>query len=644
MAGPIIGDARQGRSARCSASQVGSGARRPRRRGADRLRHRPAARPAGQGRAGARQHRRRSPRVSTSPTTTSCSTSPCARPPTSGSSPHVPWLRDHLIGAVDDYAQGIEINIAGIQETMEERLRGVDPTNLEAMQEAMEGGLFDVPADSRQQKAALQRLEITLALVEGWVDEVVGQATAERMPTAAKLQEAVRRRRAAGGPAEQTFAALVGLELRPRRLRDASTLWGSLRTRQGAEARDAVWMQPRPAADRRRPRRPAGLPRGLGGARDAHRRRLRRRAARPARRRACGGAADGPPRARSEPPTPTRSPPCVAGRRPTPEQERAAGARTSPTSQAHPDGLARACLPRPPDRRRAGVSARTATQVLLTLHAQGRALVPASAATSSPVTPPSPAPRCARRPRSPGWPALVLDPVPVHLERARRAVLRPATATVHHLDVRFLRRRPAEAAPGGQRGVARRALVAGRRAADPEPDLVELVALARAALQSRLASTLAALRAVEVQRRPRARRPRGSPWPARRAGSGRPSAQKRALWPASSRWASSWTQHVVDHPGRHRLEPVGEPDRAVGRACTSPSGSLVVDPADRHGLGLAVEPLAAERGGPPHQVVVAGRRRASAFSTRATIVSTHSASCARVNRAGISTTIRSPSR
>ena len=49
---------------------------------------------------------------------------------------------------------------------------------------------------------------------------------------------------ATGGPAEQTFATLVGLELRPRRLRDASTLWGSLRARQGIEARDGVWMHP----------------------------------------------------------------------------------------------------------------------------------------------------------------------------------------------------------------------------------------------------------------------------------------------------------------------------------------------------------------------------------------------------------------
>ncbi|WP_181642010.1 zinc-dependent metalloprotease, partial [Nocardioides massiliensis] len=152
---------------------------------------------------------------------------------------HVPWLRSHLISAVEEYGRGVSLDLSGIEETM----RGVDPMNPQALQEALEGGLFE-PQKSPQQQAALTRLETTLALVEGWVDEVVGQATAERMPHAGKLHEAMRRRRASGGPAEQAFGALVGLELRPRRLRDASTLWGSLRTRQGIEARDAVWTHP----------------------------------------------------------------------------------------------------------------------------------------------------------------------------------------------------------------------------------------------------------------------------------------------------------------------------------------------------------------------------------------------------------------
>jgi len=152
---------------------------------------------------------------------------------------HVPWLRQHLISSVEDFGRGVTIDISGIEEAM----GGIDPTNPEALQEAMSSGLFE-PKHTPAQEAALTRLETTLALVEGWVDEVVGQATATNMPVATKLHELVRRRRASGGPAEQTFGALVGLELRPRRLRDAATLWGSLRDRHGADGRDAVWAHP----------------------------------------------------------------------------------------------------------------------------------------------------------------------------------------------------------------------------------------------------------------------------------------------------------------------------------------------------------------------------------------------------------------
>ena len=152
---------------------------------------------------------------------------------------HVPWLRAHLFAAVEDYGRGTTIDVSKIEASMAD----IDPMNPASLQDALDGGLFD-PESTPAQKAALVRLETVLALVEGWVDEVVGQATESRMPSASKLQEAVRRRRAAGGPAESTFAALVGLDLRPRRLRDASALWGSLRSRQGHQARDAVWAHP----------------------------------------------------------------------------------------------------------------------------------------------------------------------------------------------------------------------------------------------------------------------------------------------------------------------------------------------------------------------------------------------------------------
>lgn len=152
---------------------------------------------------------------------------------------HVPWLGAHLLAAVEDFGRGTTIDIGRI----ESQLSNVDPMNPAALQEALEGGLFE-PRKTPAQDAALLRLETMLALVEGWVDEVVDQAARDRMPTHAKLQEVVRRRRAAGGPAEDAFAALVGLQLRPRRLRDAATLWGSLRARKGADVRDGVWSHP----------------------------------------------------------------------------------------------------------------------------------------------------------------------------------------------------------------------------------------------------------------------------------------------------------------------------------------------------------------------------------------------------------------
>jgi putative hydrolase len=60
----------------------------------------------------------------------------------------------------------------------------------------------------------------------------------------AALAEAFRRRRGAGGPAEQTFAALVGLELRPRKLREAAALWAAVTEHRGIQGRDALWDHP----------------------------------------------------------------------------------------------------------------------------------------------------------------------------------------------------------------------------------------------------------------------------------------------------------------------------------------------------------------------------------------------------------------
>ncbi|WP_121436421.1 zinc-dependent metalloprotease [Actinomadura pelletieri] len=153
---------------------------------------------------------------------------------------HVPWLRSHLLGAVEEYARGITVDLSGI----EQAVQGLDLSNPEAIQEALGGEIQLQPEETPRQKAALARLETTLALVEGWVDTVVNEAAEGRLPDSVKLAEAVRRRRATGGPAERTFATLVGLELRPRRLREAAALWRTLTQVRGVQDRDAIWDHP----------------------------------------------------------------------------------------------------------------------------------------------------------------------------------------------------------------------------------------------------------------------------------------------------------------------------------------------------------------------------------------------------------------
>ena len=151
---------------------------------------------------------------------------------------HARWLRLHLTSAVTGYARGISIDSS----RLEELAGSFDPSNPEELRQAMVNGSL-IQQKSESQLAALSRLETMLALVEGWVDVVTARATI-RLPKADAIAETVKRRRASGGPAESAFATLVGLELRPRRLREAAAMWQAVTDAVGNEARDALWSHP----------------------------------------------------------------------------------------------------------------------------------------------------------------------------------------------------------------------------------------------------------------------------------------------------------------------------------------------------------------------------------------------------------------
>jgi putative hydrolase len=151
---------------------------------------------------------------------------------------HAKWLRLQLLSSITEFARGIHIDTG----RLEELAADFDPANPEELRAALTSGAL-IPEKSPEQRAALARLETMLALIDGWVDVITEEATT-RLPKSSSIAETVRRRRAAGGPAESAFATLVGLELRPRRLREASQLWRKLTEAVGPAKRDALWFYP----------------------------------------------------------------------------------------------------------------------------------------------------------------------------------------------------------------------------------------------------------------------------------------------------------------------------------------------------------------------------------------------------------------
>lgn len=156
----------------------------------------------------------------------------------------VAWLGPQMLALIGKYARGITIDPTSFEEAIQNQLStGMSADALQDLGQTVAGKLFQ-PTMTSEQTEILARLETLVAVVEGWVDDVVAQASAGLLPHSDALLELVRRRRASAGPAEAALKTLLNLELRPRRMRDAANVWAALRSTRGIEERDAVWAHP----------------------------------------------------------------------------------------------------------------------------------------------------------------------------------------------------------------------------------------------------------------------------------------------------------------------------------------------------------------------------------------------------------------
>ncbi|CAB4585798.1 unannotated protein [freshwater metagenome] len=121
-------------------------------------------------------------------------------------------------------------------------MEDLDLSDPQAIQRMMGDGAL-IPPKTDEQIAALARIETLLALIDGWVDTVTDRAVS-RIPSKDAIAEMVRRNRAAGRPGEKALAGLIGIEARPRRLREAAAMWRAIDDAVGSDVRDSLWAHP----------------------------------------------------------------------------------------------------------------------------------------------------------------------------------------------------------------------------------------------------------------------------------------------------------------------------------------------------------------------------------------------------------------
>ena len=156
---------------------------------------------------------------------------------------HVGWLSPQLTALLAHFAREISIDFDAISANFDpSRMEEFSIEDMVEVGEQVRGSFFK-PASTPTQLEILGRLELLLALIEGWVDHVTARATAKWMTNAPQLSEVIRRRRASAGPSQEVFNQLLGLDLRPRLVRDAENLWAAIEHDRGDE-RDSVWHHP----------------------------------------------------------------------------------------------------------------------------------------------------------------------------------------------------------------------------------------------------------------------------------------------------------------------------------------------------------------------------------------------------------------
>ncbi len=151
----------------------------------------------------------------------------------------VPWLAGHLAGMLREYLATVDVRIdrgaAGGLPSMP------DPGRL--VERFREGGLAAL-VQSREQRALLDRVQATMALVEGHAEHVMDALAPELVPGYEPMRAAMDRRRAGRSAPERILQRLLGLDLKLRQYERGKAFCDAVVDVGGLELLNRAWDGP----------------------------------------------------------------------------------------------------------------------------------------------------------------------------------------------------------------------------------------------------------------------------------------------------------------------------------------------------------------------------------------------------------------
>jgi coenzyme F420 biosynthesis associated uncharacterized protein len=151
----------------------------------------------------------------------------------------VPWLRLHLAALVREVVDTLDVRI-----DTSRGLRVPSTADLRELIESLRKGELVTLVIGRERRGLVDRIQATMAVIEGHAEHVMDAVGAEVIPSQATLRAALERRRMARSGPMRLLERVLGFELKMRQYRDGKRFCDAVVERIGIEGFNRVWSAP----------------------------------------------------------------------------------------------------------------------------------------------------------------------------------------------------------------------------------------------------------------------------------------------------------------------------------------------------------------------------------------------------------------